>query len=145
VYSGISFCPLHGDRADILLQHAGAARDVGLRSGRRICVYSPEMDVYGRRRLALMGSLSRAIKEGELELYLQPQLACDDMDLVGAEILLRWNSAKHGCVPTQEFIEIAESAGLMSHLTRYVFGRSVMLLRDLNDNGLRLTLSINLS
>lgn len=145
LFAGIARYPEHGDRADILLQHAGAARDEGRRRGIRILTYSPELDAYGRRRLALMGALSRAIGDDELELYLQPQMDCSGGGLVGAEILLRWHSPRYGLVPTQEFIEIAESAGLMAHLTRYVVSRSMALLKSLNRNGLQLTLSINLS
>src|SRR5690606_8621107 len=145
VFCGIAQYPEHGDRADLLLQHAGSARDVGLRRGERVVLYNPEMDAFGRRRLVLMGALSRAIREGELELYMQPQLDCDSLRLVGAEILLRWRSPKHGAVPTEEFIEIAESAGLMNHLTRYVVREAMVVLSSLNKSGLRLSLSINLS
>ncbi len=145
VFCGIAQYPAHGDRADLLVQHAGSARDLGLRRGERVVLYNSEMDVFGRRRLVLMGALSRAIREGELELYMQPQLECDSLRLVGAEILLRWRSPKHGAVPTTEFIEIAESAGLMNHLTRYVVREAMAVLSSLNRNGLRLSLSINLS
>lgn len=145
LFAGIACYPSHGDRADLLLQYAGAAKDEGLRRGERIFIYSPELDAYGRRRLALMGALSRAIGDNELELYLQPQMDCSGRGLVGAEILLRWNSPRYGRVSPGEFIEIAESAGLMGPLTRYVVRRSLELLHSLNQNGLHLTLSINLS
>jgi len=144
-YAGVACYPQHGERADVLLQHAGAARDEGLRRGERILIYNPELAAYGRRRLALMGALSRAIVNQELELYLQPQMDCSGGGLVGAEILLRWHSPRYGRVAPDEFIEIAESAGLMGQLTRYVVSRALELLSSLNQNDLRLTLSINLS
>lgn len=144
-FCGIALYPMHGEKAEILLQHASASLEQGHRNGERVCVYSVEIDNYGHRRLALMGALSRAIRDGELDIYVQPQLDCFAMKLVGGEILLRWNSAKHGNVPTQEFIEIAENAGMMPQLSRYVVKRGMLLLKQLHAQGLPVTLSLNLS
>lgn len=141
----ITFYPSQGEKPDTLLQHANVSIEQALRSGTRLCVYSPHIEAFGHRRLALMGSLSRAIQEGELDIYVQPQLDCFGMKLVGAEILLRWNSARHGMVPTSEFIDIAEQAGLMPQLGRYVVCRSMQLLKELQDQHVPVTLSINLS
>lgn len=145
VYCGIALFPDHGDRADILVQHAAAARDQGVRTHQRICLFEPAMDLYGRRRLALMGELSRAIRNGELELYLQPQVDSRRLVLSGAEILARWHSARHGPIATAEFIEIAEDAGLMRPLTRYVMRRAMTLHKELQRLGLDITVSVNLS
>lgn len=144
-FCGIAHYPAHGDRADILLQHANASLEEAHRNGHRVCVYSTGIDAYGQRRLALMGALSRALKQAELEIYAQPQIECGSMALVGAEILLRWHHARMGTVPTQEFIEIAENAGMMKHLTRYVVSRGMLFLKQLHQRGLKVTVSVNLS
>src|SRR5690606_10979054 len=81
----------------------------------------------------------------ELELYLQPPLACRGLRLTGAEVLLRWNSPRHGPVPTLEFIGMAEQAGLMSELTRYVICPTFRIQARLWRAGMNLSLSINLS
>ena len=83
---GIASYPKHGDRADLLLQHASAARDFGLRMLDRITIYSSEIEAFGRRRLLLIGGLSQAIRDSELELYLQPQVDSASLRLVGAEV-----------------------------------------------------------
>lgn len=142
---GISLYPSHGEKPDVLLQHANVSLEQAARSGARLCVYTPEFEAFGHRRLALMGSLSRALNDGELDIYVQPQLDCFGMKLVGAEILLRWNSARHGMVPTREFIEIAEQAGLMPQLGRYVISRALPLLKELHEQNVPVTLSVNLS
>ncbi len=144
-YSGIAFYPLHGDRGDILLQHATAALEEAFRNGHRACVYNTEIDAYGQRRLALMGALSHALRKAELEIYAQPQMTCTDGTLAGAEILLRWHSDRLGNVPTQEFIDIAENAGMMKHITRYVMSRSMLFLKQLHQRGMKVTISVNLS
>lgn len=144
-YSGISVYPNHGDRADLLIQHASAARDFGLRTQEKLSVYSSEIDTFGRRRLALVAGLTQAIKDKELKLYLQPQFDCKNLQLSGAEVLLRWNSEQFGFVSPEEFIEVAEEAGLMSHITRYLIDEAFMVLKDLCNTGLQIKLSINLS
>lgn len=145
IVAGVACFPRHGDRADLLLQHACAARDFGLRTDESLTIYSSEIEAFGRRRLLLIGGLIQAVREQELELYLQPQLQCDTQQLVGAEVLLRWNSTRFGVVSPVEFIEIAEEAGLMGMLTRYVIERAFVILRGFQQAGLPMTISINLS
>lgn len=145
IVCGIACYPKQGDRADLLLQHASAARDFGLRVSDSITIYSSEIESFGRRRLLLIGGLTQAIRDSELELYLQPQVNVGSLKLVGAEVLLRWNSARFGTVSPSEFIEVAEQAGLMGMLTRYVIDGAFRLLSELHSDGLRMTLSINLS
>lgn len=144
-FFGIAHYPAQGDCAEILLQHANASLEDAHRNGTRICVYSQDIDAYGQRRLVLMGALSRAIRQAELEIYAQPQMDCSSQTLAGAEILLRWNHARLGSVPTQEFIEIAENAGMMKHLTRYVVSRGMLFLKQLHQRGMKVTVSVNLS
>ena len=144
-YSGIALYPIHGGRADLLLQHASAARDYGLRTSEQLTVFSSEIDTFGRRRLALVGALSQAIKDKELQLYLQPQFDCISQELVGAEVLLRWTSEQFGVVSPVEFIEVAEEAGLMSPITAYLVDEAFSILNGLHVSDLRIKISINLS
>ncbi|MCG8535385.1 MAG: EAL domain-containing protein, partial [Pseudomonadales bacterium] len=128
-----------------LLQHASAARDYGLRTSEQLTVFSSEIDTFGRRRLALVGALSQAIKDKELQLYLQPQFDCISQELVGAEVLLRWTSEQFGVVSPVEFIEVAEEAGLMSPITAYLVDEAFAILNGLHVSDLRIKISINLS
>ncbi|MCG8317665.1 MAG: EAL domain-containing protein [Pseudomonadales bacterium] len=144
-FCGISVYPRHGDRADLLLQHASAARDYGIRTSERLSVYSSEIDTFGRRRLALIGALSQAVKDKELKIYLQPQFDCVTQQLAGAEVLLRWNSHQFGAVSPDEFIEVAEEAGLMGGITRYLINESFAILNELKSGGMPFKMSINLS
>lgn len=145
IICGIACYPKQGDRADLLVQHAAAARDFGLRTSESITIYSSEIESFGRRRLMLIGALTQAIRDGELELYLQPQVVSGSLELAGAEVLLRWHSPRFGTVSPTEFIDVAEQAGLMGMLTRYVIDGSFKLLSDFRQSGLDITLSINLS
>lgn len=144
-HAGVAYYPRHGERPDELLQHASVALENSTRNGDIVAQYSVDMEAASQRRLVLTGALQRAIHDAELELYLQPQIACRGLRLTGAEVLLRWNSPRHGAVPTLEFIGMAEHAGLMSELTRYVISQTFRIQARLWRAGMNLSLSINLS
>lgn len=60
-------------------------------------------------------------------------------------MLLRWHSPRFGTVPAGEVIEIAENAGLMDLLSRYVMTQACKTMQMLQDRELDITGSINLS
>ncbi len=65
-------------------------------------------------------NLRIAMNDGEFELYCQPQHRADSEELVGFEILLRWNSPLRGIVPPAEFILIAEETGIIREIDEWV-------------------------
>ncbi|MFL1405095.1 EAL domain-containing protein [Marinobacter sp. M1N3S26] len=145
LYCGVAIHAEHGDKAEVLFQHASAARDSSARDKVPVQVYNEGISAFARRRLALLSALPAAIEAGELELYLQPQMNGSGQRLVGAEVLLRWTSSRFGPVPTWELIEIAENAGLMDLLSRFVIRESWKTIKRLQQQKLDITCSINLS
>ncbi|MGM0766740.1 MAG: EAL domain-containing protein [Pseudomonadota bacterium] len=145
LHCGVAVAPEHGDCAEILYQHASAARDRSESSKVPVQIYNNAISDFARRRLNLVTALPPAIEAGELELYLQPQMNSTGQQLVGAEILLRWNSPRFGPVPAGEVIEIAENAGLMDLLSRYIVTQAWKTMRILQAQQLNITCSINLS
>lgn len=145
LHCGVAIFPEHGKKAEMLFQHASAARDRSARDKLPVQVYSEEISAFARRRLGLMSALPPAIEAGELELFLQPQMNASGQQLVGTELLLRWNSPRLGPVPASEIIDIAENAGLIDLLSRFVVQQAWMVIRTLKDNDLDITCSINLS
>ncbi|SFM32990.1 EAL domain-containing protein [Marinobacter zhejiangensis] len=145
LHCGVAVAPEHGDSTEILYQHASAARDRSESSKDPVQFYNDEISDFARRRLDLLTALPPAIEAGEMELYLQPQMGSDGRELVGAEMLLRWQSPRFGPVPTWELIEIAESAGLMDLLSRHVVALAWKTMQNLRARELDITCSINLS
>ncbi|WP_183100589.1 putative bifunctional diguanylate cyclase/phosphodiesterase [Nocardioides pelophilus] len=72
-----------------------------------------------RARLELETALRRALDDGEFELYYQPVVDTVTNETVGAEALVRWNSAD-GVVTPLNFIHIAEETGLIIRLDAWV-------------------------
>lgn len=145
MHCGIAVYPDHGEQADTLYKHAWAALDSSARIKCPVQIYSQEISAFAERRLALMSALLGAIEAGELSIYLQPQIDCSTEALVGAEVLLRWFSPTFGQVPTWEFIEIAENSSLMEQVTGFVVSETIETIERLQQQGLNINLSINLS
>jgi len=70
--------------------------------------------------LPIARELAQAIEAGEIELSLQPQFACDDDVLVGAEALVRWSHPEAGQLAGDALFEIAAQSGLARQLSAYV-------------------------
>lgn len=145
LHCGVSIAPDHGDTTEVLYQHAAAARDRSQSGQVPVQVYDEGISDFARRRLDLLTELPAAIDAGELELYLQPQMDQTGQTVVGAELLLRWNSPRFGMVPTDEVINIAENAGLIDILSRYVVDQAWKTMASLRERQLDITCSINLS
>jgi EAL domain-containing protein (putative c-di-GMP-specific phosphodiesterase class I)/ActR/RegA family two-component response regulator len=64
--------------------------------------------------------LREALAHGQLDVYYQPLVQFAGGTVLGAEALVRWRHPEHGQVGPDHFIPLAERAGLIFELTRYV-------------------------
>jgi EAL domain-containing protein (putative c-di-GMP-specific phosphodiesterase class I) len=96
-------------------------------------------------RLTLVGELRRALEERELVLYYQPKAVLANGDVRSVEALLRWNHPVRGLVPPDDFIPLAQQTGLVKPLTLYVVDEALRQCRAWLDDGLRLSIAVNLS
>lgn len=78
-----------------------------------IVCYSSGMREEALRKLELEADLERAIREGGLTMYYQPEVDLKTRNIVGFEALARWNHKRRGMLPPSEFIPLAEETGLI--------------------------------
>jgi len=118
---GISLFPRDGDNADDLIRRADAAmysaKDHGRRHSR---FYTPGLSDEGAEMLAQESRLRQAVQRGEFVLFYQPQLNVGDLRLTGIEALVRWRHPERGLTDPSEFIEFAETHGLIDEIGQYV-------------------------
>jgi diguanylate cyclase len=118
---GIAYFPDHGIRREELLANADLAMyraKSGI--GSSYCVFDADMDEFIRERRKIALELRNALNNDEFKIYCQPQHRTTGGDLVGYEVLLRWNSPTRGMVPPQEFILIAEETGIIKDIDDWV-------------------------
>jgi diguanylate cyclase (GGDEF)-like protein len=142
---GVACWPLHADGGDALLNRAEMAMYAAKNRGNGPQLYDPSIELASARTLTLMTELRHAVDARELRLYLQPKLALGTGQLIGAEALLRWQHPQLGMVPPSHFIPFAEQTGFIHTLTLWVFEEAARHWHALNDEGLPLPISINLS
>jgi diguanylate cyclase (GGDEF)-like protein len=118
---GIALCPADSASADTLLEFADAAMYHAKKSGRNnFQFYARELTVRSIERMDMELALRKARKNGELELYYQPQVDLETGNVIGAEALLRWHRPGHGIVAPDRFIALAEESGLIVDIGEWV-------------------------
>lgn len=95
--------------------------------------------------ISLQARIDAALASGEIYLLYQPKVLVQTGELVGVEALVRWRDPKKGLIPPDHFIRQCENAGRMSHLTRHVLREACNAGNELEDNGLTLPVSVNIS
>lgn len=93
------------------------------------------------------GSVKRAVEEGHLSVYYQPQVDTRTGALYGVEALVRWTDRERGLQSTPELIRLAEDSGLISEVTNLVLEQAMTQVVAWTTQGLikDLTLAVNIS
>jgi diguanylate cyclase (GGDEF)-like protein len=142
---GIASYPEHADDGDALVRRADVAMYQAKESRGGCEIYVAARDLHSRDRLQLMGDLRRAIDEGELELHYQPKLDLGSNEVRGVEALVRWRHPTRGLLGPMQFIPLAERTALMRPLTLCVLDTALAQSRRRRDEGLDLSVAVNLS
>ncbi len=104
-----------------LLRNADAAMYQAKARGKgRWALFEPAMHAAAVERLALETDLRHALDREEFCLSYQPIVALDTGRAVGVEALVRWRHPTRGLLRPAEFIGLAEQAGLIVPLGRWV-------------------------
>lgn len=77
----------------------------------------------------LAHELRLAILTSQLQIAVQPKVNLATLETIGGEVLLRWHHPKHGFIPADRWVTIAESHELMPQLNRWILGQVISLLK----------------
>ncbi|NJD07600.1 MAG: EAL domain-containing protein [Methylococcaceae bacterium] len=145
---GIACAPDDGKDPETLLKHAHAAMNVARRKGELVYEYhTREIQRSVMERFQLEGQLLVALRERQLEVHFQPQMALANRAIVGFEALARWRHPVLGMIPPDRFIPIAEDSGAIGQLGEHVLRNALEQHRQwpVTKLGQPALLSVNLS
>jgi EAL domain-containing protein (putative c-di-GMP-specific phosphodiesterase class I) len=142
---GIAMYPEHGTDVETLLRHADVAMYIAKRGATGHAVYSWERDARDPDSLSLIGELRESIDRNELVLHYQPKLSMMTGRCERVEALVRWQHPRHGLMPPDQFIPLAEETGLIKPLTQWVLETALRQCRAWHDSGLDIIVGVNLS
>jgi diguanylate cyclase (GGDEF)-like protein len=142
---GISLFPDNAQTAELMLQRADVATHAAKSNPRGLLLYSPAMESRSVHRLGLVSDLRRALDADELTVHFQPKVALTDNGLIGVECLVRWRHPEQGLVAPDDFIPVAEHAGLIIPITRVVLRAALKQVAAWAASGRELEVAVNLS
>jgi len=142
---GIAVSPEHGQTSELLLRRADLAMYDAKRRHIRSSVYNPGLDSTDSIRLAMLGDLREALRDGALDVQFQPKQELRTGSVVGVEALVRWTHPTHGAVSPEVFVSLAEQAGLIEELTDHILTTALAAAADWRRQDLDLTVAVNLS
>ncbi|MCR9178743.1 MAG: EAL domain-containing protein [Erythrobacteraceae bacterium] len=123
-------------RSDMALYHAK-------KQGRNCYFwFEPSMENELRFRNQIETGLRRGLTQGEFVPFYEQQVDLESGELVGFEMLARWQSPQLGLVSPEIFIPIAEEIGLITELSEQLMDQAFANAREWDDS---LSLSINIS
>lgn len=112
---------LNSESADSMLDRLGQALEtLFTQPGRRIVWGDGEATRAGRSAAQLESDLLAALDRDEIEVLFQPQFACADGRLTGAEALARWNHPELGRIGAGALFAIAERTDHVAQLSRHI-------------------------
>lgn len=139
---GVTFFPDHGRNDTELISNSDTAMYLAKREGKNsFRFYTHVLNEELQRRLSIEQALYKALDNNEFTLNYQPFIELKLFEIMGAEVLIRWNSPTLGFVPPDEFIAVAEANGLITPIGLWVFEQTLEMMRQYPE----LTFAINVS
>lgn len=118
---GVAVYPQDGGTLEKLNSNADLAmyraKDSVLES---VCFYQASMDEIARERRSIARDLWSATENGQMFLHYQVQKSVSTNQIMGYEVLLRWNHPERGPISPAEFIPIAETCGAILPIGEWV-------------------------
>jgi diguanylate cyclase (GGDEF)-like protein len=120
-----------GMAAEDALRRADIAMYVAKRTGRNCQVwFDQDMERELLERTKLENAIRLGIARGEFIPHYQPQIDLDTGELIGFEVLARWQSPKEGLLEPADFMHVAEATGLISELSLSVMKKALFEARN---------------
>lgn len=142
---GIDCFSLDVSDANFVMKNLGKALSQSHRINQELTVYSNQVANEIQYYYDILISIYHALQNDSFYLVYQPKINLENDEIQGVEALLRWNSDTYGNVPISEVIKIAEEAGFINYITKWVIKNAMIQLKNWQDNGKKIKIAINIS
>jgi diguanylate cyclase (GGDEF)-like protein len=137
---GIVEFPDSGESVQELIKKADIAMYEAKKDGKnRTAKYSDKIVSSSSKRLDMEKNMRDAITDEfkEFKVYYQPivDVMTEGNPCIGAEALIRWNSAELGFIAPSDFIPLAEYLGLINPIGNNVLREACLEVKKWNENG----------
>jgi diguanylate cyclase len=141
----IALCPDHCDHPQELLSRVETAIPHAKSAASKVAVYDSVFEIY-RDDPNLVEELRATLSNGDqLTVHYQPKINASDGSVHSVEALLRWHHPNRGLLLPDEFLAAAERAGLMRRVANRTISVAFEQIRSWRDQGMPLTVAVNLS
>ncbi|MBU1234531.1 MAG: EAL domain-containing protein [Proteobacteria bacterium] len=142
---GIALYPEHGLNSETLILYADMAMYDAKRNDVIYAIFNPDQDRTTFNRLVMVGELREALLHKQMFLDYQPKVSIRKKGIIGVEALLRWQHPDKGIIGPDDFIPLAEQAGLIKSLTTLVLDKALEQCSLWEQAGLQIPVAVNLS
>lgn len=117
------------DHTELLHKAEMAMHQAKERGRDRYCFFSADISPESTANLKLEAQLHQALANHELLLHYQPQVEIATGTIIGAEALLRWDSAELGWIGPDRMIPVAEESGLIIPIGTWVMEQAAEMIQ----------------
>ncbi len=111
-----------------------------------IRAWSENMRAAHRDQTSLKSEIDRALANGQIQPWFQPQVCTSTGAISGVEALARWIHPERGIVPPAQFLRVLEETGKMQRLSEVILQHALTALRSWDQAGLSIPrVSVNFS
>lgn len=141
---GIALSPDHATTYEELLKCADIACYSAKQAGGGVQFFESVPAQMSRRRLKLLTEMPSAIKTGQFELHLQPQVSISNGAIVGAEGLARWRHPELGLLYPGDFLHTIDLASDYQRFTNEMIRQAISFVSTASARGKALPVAVNL-
>lgn len=133
--------------AETAVSNANLARKVAKEMENDCCVLFDQSMMEGiKREVEITSCIPRALERKEFQVYFQPKMDTNTLELIGAEALVRWKKPDGRFIYPDEFIPLIERSGQIVDVDYYVYREVFRFLAErLKDGKKVVPISLNVS
>jgi diguanylate cyclase (GGDEF)-like protein len=147
ISAGVYFIPDGTSDITQAIDNANMARkQIKKNKLKNICIFTQALKEKRDYEQIIVGEISDAIKEGKIEVFLQPKFAINERKIIGAEALARWRNDDGTYRNASDFIPILEESGKITDLDFCIYTKVLQSMRKWAKAGkASLPISVNFS